>query len=559
MGDEWKKAFKAAFKQKEAEEAAAAAAKKKAEQEKADADEVARLANDAEVAAKADLELAKSRPKFAPRIPDRTQKLTQAQKTHETAKADVVAKGKEVEDFAAKEKAAREEKEEIARAEKRGEYSMAIKVYKRRLEAANRPNALDGHFKTLQPLYIEDKFDDLAKALKKADDELLRVVAATEAVGTQADRLKRIEALKRKPFENNNDVRLLGKQIAATAGLVNAGQLVGALTALEREITPLLASCETEADAYETLQADIEQRLLALTSAGFHKQTMVDEAVALRKKAGHQAHTGTFVEANVLLGQADAALVEAEEWADDNASDAQTYPALLLQVEKEVKDFLALHKAHKPECDQKAGGWMRSAALNVAAEAGKKDFTAAVNQLGEASAVVVGLYAKAQAIVAKQNQKAQDAAQQAAQLAAQEAAKKAAAATKLAAETVLAPSSLAAIGKNKIDKWVVQLQRLVTGPAPVCSISGGTTTFWLAGNTTVESICTVRTASGALVDTFVVHYHPAARFSDPGGSPLHAKPRRGNATTPHHYMTDGHWLVAGGHVKSFATVRSEGY
>lgn len=559
MGDEWKRAFKAAFKQKEAEEAAAAAAKKKAEQEKADADEAARLASEAEEAAKVDLELAKSRPKFAKRIPDRTEKLTQAQKTHETAKTDVVAKGKAVEDFAAKEKAAREEKEEIARAEKRGEYSQTIKVYKRRLAAANLPNALDAHFKKLQPLYIEDKFDELKKALKTADDDLLKIVAATEARPTQEDRLKRHTALKRGPFEPNQDVRSIGKQLAETAKLVDAGKLVEALTALEREITPLLASCETEADAYDTLAADIELRVKDLAASDFRKQDQLDEVEALRKKAAHAAHTGTFVAANEWLGKADAALVEAEEWAEENAGDAQAYAGLLAQVEKEAKDFLAVHKGFKLECDNKAGAWIRAAALNAGQKAGKRDFSSAVQQLGEASAVLVGLHAKAQAVLAKLSQKAQDAAEVAAQQAAVKQAAAAAQAAKVAAETALAPSSLAAIGKNKIDKWIVQLQRLLAGPAPVCSLTGGTATFWLAGNTTVEAVCIVRNSQGALVDTFVVHYHPAAKFSDPGGSPLHAKPRRGNATTPHHYMNDGHWLVADGHVKSFAAVRSEGY
>lgn len=557
MGDEWKAAFKAAFKQKEAEEAAAAAALKKAQLAKAAAEKDAEEARLAELNAKNKLGLAeKARKPDADKIRTLKSDHEAAQQDHLQAKAKVTAEALAIETAKAQEKAAREEKEEIARAEKRGEYSQTIKVYKRRLAAAGKSNALDAQFKLLEPLYLADDFEGLAKQLKLADDALLAAVATNEAAAMQADRLKRLDALKRKPFDGNQDVKAIALKLAATAEQVKAGRLVEALTALEREITPLLADCEKEADAYEVLQADLEQRVAVLSANEFRKQEQLDEVAALRKKAAHVAHTGRIVDANVLLGSADAALAEAEEWADENGSHAQTYPALLAQVEKDVKDFLAVHKGFRLECDHKIGGWIKSAALNAGEKAGKKNFESAVQMLGEAAAALVGLEAKAKAVLAKLAQKAQDAAEQAAQQQAKAQAAANAQAAKLAAETALAPSSLAAIGKNHIDKWVVQLGRLLQGPAPVCSITGGTATFWLAGNTTIEAVCTVR-HNGAVVDTFVVHYHPTAKFSDPTGSPLHAKPRRGNATTPHHYMRDDHWLVADGHVKSHATVKKE--
>lgn len=557
MGDEWKAAFKAAFKQKEAEEAAAAAALKKAQLAKAAAEKDAEEARLAELNAKNKLGLAeKARKPDADKIRTLKSDHESAQQDHLQAKAKVTAEASAIETAKAQEKTAREEKEEIARAEKRGEYSQTIKVYKRRLAAAGKSNALDAQFKLLEPLYLADDFEGLAKQLKVADDLLLAAVATNEAAAMQADRLKRLDALKRKPFDGNQDVKAIALKLAATAEQVKAGRLVEALTALEREITPLLADCEKEADAYEVLQADLEQRVAVLSANEFRKQEQLDEVAALRKKAAHVAHTGRIVDANVLLGSADAALAEAEEWADENGSHAQTYPALLAQVEQDVKDFLALHKGFRLECDHKVGGWIKSAALNAGEKAGRKNFESAVQMLGEAAAALVGLEAKAKAVLAKLAQKAQDAAEQAAQQQAKAQAAANAQAAKLAAETALAPSSLAAIGKNHIDKWVVQLGRLLQGPAPVCSITGGTATFWLAGNTTIEAVCTVR-HNGAVVDTFVVHYHPTAKFSDPTGSPLHAKPRRGNATTPHHYMRDDHWLVADGHVKSHATVKKE--
>lgn len=557
MGDEWKAAFKAAFKQKEAEEAAAAAALKKAQLAKAAAEKDAEEARLAELNAKNKLGLAeKARKPDADKIRTLKSDHESAQQEHLQAKAKVTAEASAIETAKVQEKAAREEKEEIARAEKRGEYSQTIKVYKRRLAAAGKSNALDAQFKLLEPLYLADDFEGLAKQLKVADDLLLATVAATEAAAMQADRLKRLDALKRKPFDGNQDLKAIGLKLAATAEQVKAGRLVEALTALEREITPLLADCEKEADAYEVLQAELEQRVAALSANEFRKQEQLDEVAALRKKAAHVAHTGRIVDANVLLGSADAALAEAEEWADENGSHAQTYPALLAQVEQDVKDFLAVHKGFRLECDHKVGGWIKSAALNAGEKAGRKNFESAVQMLGEAAAALVGLEAKAKAVLAKLAQKAQDAAEQAAQQQAKAQSAAAAQAAKVAAETALAPSSLAAIGKNHIDKWVVQLGRLLQGPAPVCSITGGTATFWLAGNTTIEAVCTVR-HNGAVVDTFVVHYHPTAKFSDPTGSPLHAKPRRGNATTPHHYMRDDHWLVADGHVKSHATVKKE--
>lgn len=557
MGDEWKAAFKAAFKQKEAEEAAAAAALKKAQLAKAAAEKDAEEARLAELNAKNKLGLAeKARKPDADKIRTLKSDHESAQQDHLQAKAKVTAEASAIETAKAQEKTAREEKEEIARAEKRGEYSQTIKVYKRRLAAAGKSNALDAQFKLLEPLYLADDFEGLAKQLKVADDLLLAAVATNEAAAMQADRLKRLDALKRKPFDGNQDVKAIALKLAATAEQVKAGRLVEALTALEREITPLLADCEKEADAYEVLQADLEQRVAVLSANELRKQEQLDEVAALRKKAAHVAHTGRIVDANVLLGSADAALAEAEEWADENGSHAQTYPALLAQVEQDVKDFLAVHKGFRLECDHKVGGWIKSAALNAGEKAGRKNFESAVQMLGEAAAALVGLEAKAKAVLAKLAQKAQDAAEQAAQQQAKAQAAANAQAAKLAAETALAPSSLAAIGKNHIDKWVVQLGRLLQGPAPVCSITGGTATFWLAGNTTIEAVCTVR-HNGAVVDTFVVHYHPTAKFSDPTGSPLHAKPRRGNATTPHHYMRDDHWLVADGHVKSHATVKKE--
>lgn len=557
MGDEWKAAFKAAFKQKEAEEAAAAAALKRAQLAKATADKDAEEARLAELNAKNKLGLAeKARKPDADKIRTLKSDHAEATKTHVEAKDKVAAEAAAIETAKAQEKTAREEKEEIARAEKRGEYSQTIKVYKRRLAAAKLPNALDAHFKKLEPLYLADDFEGLAKQLKLADDALLAAVAANEAAGLQADLLKRLNVLKRKPFEGNQDLRTIAQQLAATAKQVEAGQLVEALTVLEREITPALADCETEADAYESLNAELEQRVIELMANDLRKQEQLDTVAAARKKAAHVAHTGRIVDANQLLGTADAALGDAEEWADENGSDAQTYPALLAQVEQDVKAFLGVHKGFRPECDHKVGGWLKSAALNAGEKPGRKDFIAAVQQLGEAGAALVGLEAKAQAVLAKLALKAQDAAEQAAQQKAKAQAAATAQAAKVAAETALAPSSLAAIGKNHIDKWVVQLGRLLQGPAPVCTLSGGKTTFWLPGNTTIESICTVR-HNGTAVDTFVVHYHPSAKFSDPTGSPLHAKPRRGNATTPHHYMRDDHWLVSDGHVKSHAAVKKE--
>lgn len=557
MGDEWKAAFKAAFKQKEAEEAAAAAALKKAQLAKAAAEKEAEDARIAEANAKNKLGLAeKARKQDAEKIRTLKGDHETAQQEHLKAKGKVASEAAAIETAKAQEKTAREEKEEIARAEKRGEYSQTIKVYKRRLAAAKLPTALDEHFKKLEPLYLADDFEGLAKQLKLADDALLAAVAANEAADMQADRLKRLEALKRKPFDGSQDVRELAKKLAATAKQVEAKQLVEALTVLERDITPQLADCEKEADAYETLQTELEQRVAALTANEFRKQAQLDEVAAARKKAAHAAHTGRIVDANALLGSADTALADAEEWADENASQAQTYPALLAQVEKDVKDFLAVHKGFRLECDNKVGGWLNSAALNAGAKAGQRNFESAVQMLGEAAAALVGLQAKAQAVLAKLALKAQDEAEAKAQQQAKAQAAAAAQAAKVAAETALAPSSLAAIGKSHIDKWIVQLGRLLQGPAPVCTLSGGTTTFWLPGNTTIESICAVR-HNGTVVDTFVVHYHPTAKFSDPTGSPMHAKPRRGNATTPHHYMRDDHWLVSDGHVKSHAAVKKE--
>ncbi|MCW5666136.1 MAG: hypothetical protein KIT35_20085 [Piscinibacter sp.] len=557
MGDEWKAAFKAAFKQKEAEEAAAAQAAKQAQLAKAAAEKEAEEARIAEHNAKNKLGLAeKARKPDAEKVRKLTGEHQTAQQEHEKAKAKVASEAQAIETAKAQEKTAREEKEEIARAEKRGEYSQTIKVYKRRLAAAGKSNALDAQFKLLEPLYLADDFEGLAKQLKVADDLLLATVAATEAAAMQADRLKRLDALKRKPFDGNQDLKAIGLKLAATAEQVKAGQLVEALKVLEREITPLLADCEKEADAYEVLQAELEQRVAALMANEYRSQAKLDEVAAARKKAAHAAHTGRIVDANALLGSADAALADAEEWADENASHAQTYPALLAQLEQDVKDFLAVHKGFRLECDHKVGGWMKSAALNAGEKAGHRNFESAAQMLGEAAAALVGLEAKAKAVLAKLAQKAQDAAEQAAQQQAKAQAAANAQAAKLAAETALVPSSLAAIGKSHIDKWVVQLGRLLQGPTPVCTLTGGTTTFWLPGNTTVESICSVR-HNGTVVDTFVVHYHPSAKFSDPSGSPMHAKPRRGNATTPHHYMRDDHWLVADGHVKSHAAVKKE--
>jgi hypothetical protein len=307
----------------------------------------------------------------------------------------------------------------------------------------------------------------------------------------------------------------------------------------------------------------VVDRLAALGTNEYRKTVQHEGAEAQRKLALKEARTGSLAEANEHLANADAELGAAEDWAEENRSQATAYPERLDEVKAAADTFEAQNKGFKLACNKKVRVDCIAAAIMCAeGEPGERDFAAALNWLEEAEAVLDGLRERVAQAKSVSDQQALDLAEAKAKQEASDKAKAKATLAKKAAETALAITSLAAIGKNRIDPWIAQLRRLVeASPTPLVTIEGGTGTFWLPGNTTVESICIVRSvASGAEVDRYVMHYHPHLRAKDmtgPNSSRMHAKPKRGNASTPHHLMEDSHWLVTGGYVKRFSEVRDE--
>jgi hypothetical protein len=195
----------------------------------------------------------------------------------------------------------------------------------------------------------------------------------------------------------------------------------------------------------------------------------------------------------------------------------------------------------------------------------ERAFAAAVSWLAEAEEQLDDYNARAEARVKQQNE---DAASLAAAKKKKAEAELEAAEDKAkqeARENADDVSSLKEIGRDKqFGKWIVNVKKLLE--LDEVSVSAGAPYDLNPNNPpdkqTVEVILIVApTGTGTIKpNTFVVHYHPQAKgatVENPGASPMHVKPHKGNSLTSRTDLGNTHWLIAQAYVPTFGNIKRQ--
>jgi hypothetical protein len=306
---------------------------------------------------------------------------------------------------------------------------------------------------------------------------------------------------------------------------------------LEKTLIPVVEAAEQPIEEFDSLKADLADRIKALRTQAVPEKTCAELDKELL--AAIKAAPKSLPDALKLLGTVETKVGEQEDevaWMDQAKAD---YPGALADVNKLIDDFNNLTppslKSFMPGNRNgeiaKAAKWFKEGMFIYALDVLQDLEIVLKTGLKQADAAKRGLLQDAQDAVAKQEQERLKEEKRLKDEAAQ-----------LKKEQADVPACLDAIGRDKkFAVWYNRVKALLD-KGIVTANAGGT--IPLSGGDTIEVPVFVN-ATGGFQRQFVVHYHKGAKPPDsnnPWASKVHAKPNRGNKTTPRVYLNGGDWV-----------------